>query len=302
MMRSGRTDGGVTIVEAAFALPILFMFVMALADLGMWTFNSNQATNAARDGARTAIIDHRDADDPTKATYQAVVARIEERLAGRSLSVQNVDIDCVSAGVEIGCAGAHPGRDQIRVKVDWSWDLVTPIAGVVGVDKGVASGTATMAIVGKPGAPPPANPPTPTSSTSSTSIPTTPTTAPGPCTVTNFIASPDPAGYQGNTKALEPVDIYFTVAGSGCSGLAVQVLTPTDPADPADVAQVQSATCKTCPSSPSAPTNHHWEYKSSDKVWKDGCAQVWVFWAPGAAGEYKSSFEVGSGNCEVPSS
>lgn len=300
MMREQRDDRGVTIVETAFALPILFMFVMGLADLGIWTFNANQATNAARDGARAAIIDYRYADDPTHESYQAVVERIEQRLAGRSLSVENVEVSCVRADGGTGCAGAHADRDQIRVEVDWTWDLVTPVAGIIGLDEGEASGVATMTIVGKPGVTPP-DPPDTTTSTSSTSAPSTSTTTPGPCAISNFTVSPDPAGYQGNTKALQTIDIRFTVAGSGCSGLAVQLLTPMDPTDPTDAPKVQSATCKTCPSSPSAPTNQHWEYRSSDKVWNDGCAEVRVFWAEGPTGEHKSQFKVGSGSCGVPS-
>lgn len=265
MRRAGRRDGGVTIVEAAFALPILFMFIMGLADLGMWTFNANQATNAARDGARAAIIDHRFADDPTSDTFEAVVERIESRLAGRSLDVQNVEIECVRADGGTGCAGAHPDRDQIRVEVDWSWDLITPVAAVVGVDRGNASGVATMTIIGRAGDPPPADPPVSTTSTSTSTTTSTSTIPPGPCDVTGLQVTPSPATLQGSSGSLDRIEIKFNASGAGCTGLAVQLSPPNSQ-------QVQSATCKTCGS-----TSNTWEYTSNDKVWSTGCASVRVF-------------------------
>lgn len=280
MRRDGRGDGGVSIVEAAFALPILFMFIMGLADLGMWTFNSNQATNAARDGARAAIIDYRQADIPESPTWNAVVARIESRLAGRALSVQNVHIACVRADGGTGCAGAHPDRDQIRVEVEWTWNLVTPIAGIVGVDEGAATGVATMTIVGKPGTPPPANPPSSPSSTSSTTTTSTTTTPVGVCAISAITVTPTPATLQGSAGALSPVEISFTATGAGCSGLAVQLSPPGS-------AQVQSATCKTCGSDANT-----WEYKSNAKVWSAGCASVRVF---NAQVDTTAKFWIGSG-------
>lgn len=274
-----RTDGGVTIVEAAFALPILFMFIMGLADLGMWTFNSNQATNAARDGARMAIIDYRTADDPASDTFKAVVDRIESRLAGRSLTVENVEIECVRADGGTGCAGAHPDRDRIRVEVDWSWDLVTPVAGIVGVDEGAASGTATMRIIGKAGSAPPADPPATTTSTSTTTTTSTSTIPPGTCDVTDLAVSPSPATLKNSAGSLNVVSVTFTATGTGCTGLAVQL-------SPPDSERVQSATCKTCGS-----TSNVWEYDSNDKVWSTGCASVRVF---NANVDTSAAFEVGS--------
>lgn len=279
MRRDRRRDGGVTIVEAAFALPILFMFILGLADLGMWTFNANQATNAARDGARAAIIDHRFADDPTSETFEAVVERIESRLAGRSLTVQNVAIDCVRADGGTGCEGAHPDRDQIRVRVDWSWDLITPIAAVIGVDKGNASGVATMTIVGKAGDPPPVDPPSTTTSTSTTTTTSTSTIPPAPCDITGILVTPSPATLQGSSGALNALEIKFTATGEGCTGLAVQLSPPNSQ-------QVQSATCKTCGS-----TSNTWLYDSNDKVWSTGCASVRIF---NANVDTSATFRVGS--------
>lgn len=279
MRRDRRRDGGVTIVEAAFALPILFMFILGLADLGMWTFNANQATNAARDGARAAIVDHRFADDPTSATFEAVVERIESRLAGRSLTVQNVQIACVRADGGTGCLGAHPDRDQIRVQVDWSWDLVTPVAALIGVDKGNASGVATMTIVGRAGDPPPADPPSTTTSTSTTTTTSTSTIPPAPCDITGILVTPSPATLQGSSGSLNAVEIKFTASGTGCTGLAVQLSPPNSQ-------QVQSATCKTCGS-----TSNTWVYDSNDRVWSTGCASVRIF---NANADTSATFRVGS--------
>ena len=47
-----RNEQGVTIVEAAFVIPILFLFMFALIDIGLWEYQRTQASAAARDGAR----------------------------------------------------------------------------------------------------------------------------------------------------------------------------------------------------------------------------------------------------------
>ena len=57
-----RDERGVTIVEAAFVLPLLFLFIFALIDIGLWEYQSTQASAAARDGARVGILRYLTAD------------------------------------------------------------------------------------------------------------------------------------------------------------------------------------------------------------------------------------------------
>ena len=272
-MRRGRGEGGVTIVEAAFAIPILFTFTFGLLDLGMWAYNANQASNAARDGARTGILSYQLADVEGSADWDAIVASIEGNLAGRA--VEEIDVDCLEPDdSDIACADARVDVDRIRVEASWHWDVVSPIAGIIGVDRGLASGTATMAIVGRPCLPEelggdPTDPGTcpPASTTTSTSTSTTSTTSttidPEECAVTDITVSPNPVpgGYiNGSGMMKGEISIsYDTSAVDRCDGLAVQLRNQYGEPD--------SAVCESCVDG----TSHHsWKYSSNKKIWKHG--------------------------------
>jgi Flp pilus assembly protein TadG len=54
---SRRQSAGQTLAEFALALPIIILLFMALFDFGRAVFAYNTVSNAARDGARTAIVD-----------------------------------------------------------------------------------------------------------------------------------------------------------------------------------------------------------------------------------------------------
>lgn len=256
-------ERGVTIVEAAFALPILLTFMFGLVDLGMWTFNANQATNAARDGARTAIIDFRDADDDGSVHHDAIVDAVEARLAGQA--VESVDVTCVdAAGVPLlSCDVAVVDRDSIRVDVRWNWNLVTPVAAILGYDKGAATGSATMQIVGRPLA-------------GSSATTTTTTTTPDTSTATDcavaaaeLTVSPNPITTTGNgaSQLSEALVVSFKTNGSAaCSPLWVELYNSKDASQ---VARVQ------CGCGDHA-TEFSWSYVGSDNVWKEGTGQVRV--------------------------
>ncbi len=269
-MSRRRGDDGVTIVEAAFALPILFMFIMALVDLGLWTYNSNQATNAAKDGARAGIISYTTADQAAGPDRAAIVAAIEAHVPGRRLAPGDLTVSCVrSDGVAVsgGCAAARPQfGDRLKVDVSWRWDLVSPIAGVVGSNTGLSSGTTTMALIGKPvaGTPPVAPPPPPPPSTStSTSAPPDPT----PCSVTGLSVAPSPVSPD-NQDRIRGSGLAITYTTNGvelCNGLTVQLTTPGG--------TVASAVCDVC----EVNQNHRWTYSSNDKIWIPGQATARVF-------------------------
>lgn len=278
-MRSARrSDRGVTIVEAAFALPILMMFIFGLVDIGMWTFNSNQATNAAKDGARAGILDYRLADVPDSPHWDAIVEKVESRLPGRR--IEQISISCVNpTGTRLqdlvparSCSSATVDVDRMRVDVEWNWALVTPIAGIVGVDEGRAAGSATMTIVGSPLAP---------SSTPSTTVPesTTSTTAASqPCALaasTQVTVSPNPVERSsGNdSKQLETgLTIDFTTNGStACSGLRIELdSTYKDNANKSETLKVGCG----CGDGPSA---YSWTYVGSANIWAKGTGEVRVY-------------------------
>ncbi|WP_436794007.1 TadE family protein [Actinospongicola halichondriae] len=259
-----------TVVEAAFALPILFMFMMAIIDLGMWTLNDNQATNAARDGARTGVIDYLYADVPGSADHDAIVEKIESHLPSRQIRLQDIDVRCVDpSGTELPgkCVSARVDVDRIEVAVDWTWSLITPIADLIGVQEGRASGVATMAIIGVPvaGTPPVS---TPTSGPPTTPPSTPPTTAATECAITNIQVTPDPVRSKDNGQLKSDIRIHYDINQvDRCNALAVHLVTPGG--------TVVSAICDDCELSDS---HHDWDYSSVAKDWKPrGLATVRIF-------------------------
>lgn len=257
-IRSQGRERGVTVVEAAFALPILLTFIFGLVDLGMWTLNVNQATNAARDGAREAILGHVGADVPGGSAEQAVLDAVEAHL---DRDPERVDISCVDPdGTALpSCANAQVDVDRVRVEVEWHWRLVTPIAAILGYDEGRAHGSATMTIVGSPlaGA-------APTATTTSTTTTTTPDS-----TVCDTLLSVSPPTVHttgpGASQLREAVVVDFTTNGSAtCDDLRIELYSSRS------VKRVESVSC----GCGDGPTSFSWSYVGSDNTWKPGTGTV----------------------------
>jgi hypothetical protein len=252
-----RREAGVTVVEAAFVVPLLFMFIFGLVDLGMWTLNSNQASNAARDGARAGIlayplrgVDLVTEDQQARAT---IVAAIEDHLPEGTLEDSDVTITCLrSDGASVSCTDAGP--DRVRVDVAWAWRLVTPVATVLGIDEGAATGSATMEIVGRPlaVAPPGSDP--------DADDPLQP-----PETVAckaNDLTTPTQVFTKGN-QLTAPMTITFTYVEGDCHDLRI-VLTGTRQSTSETVTHFCG-----CGDGP----EHSWTYAGSNNIWQNNGKQ-----------------------------
>lgn len=274
MQHRARGSRGVTIVEAAFAIPILFTFIFGLVDLGMWTFNANQATNAARDGARLGIIDFQQADVPISDMHEAIVEAVGSRL--EDAKVETVVVSCVNpAGVLVAdadgdgrrCEHAKIDVDSIKVDVEWTWDLVTPVAAILGYDRGEATGTATMRLVGRPLAP--TAPPTDGGGDEEDEETEEPPPPPPPattCAVTVLKIEQPSEGvvrkkhgntYTGQLKKALPVE-FITNGDVTCTDLRVQVESPSG--------QTVEVSCG-CDHEPPRPPEYRWSYDGSDNIW-----------------------------------
>lgn len=69
-----RRSRGQGLVEFALVLPLFLLLVMGIMDLGLAVFSYNSITNAAREGARLAIVNQDAASVTAKANSQARVA------------------------------------------------------------------------------------------------------------------------------------------------------------------------------------------------------------------------------------
>ena len=208
MRLRARGDGGAVIVEAALILPWLFLLVAGSLDFGNFSLQRSQASSAARDGARYAILHYKCADglgpgcggssDETKIESTALAR------AGTQINPK-VDAHCYGPGEANWktCSDAIPDVDYIEVTVSWTSQKLTGIAGPLLPGKVISS--SRMSIVGLP-----------TTAGGGTALPPTPPPPPPPppsaCTVSKVAATS--LTLKSNGKQLEN-DGVVTISTNG---------------------------------------------------------------------------------------
>lgn len=140
-------------VEAAFVIPILFVFIFGLIDFGLWTLQKGQATSAARDGARAGIVlPLQNASSSTEtANENKIKAAVAARLTTGQVNPNDIDISCINGatGAVKDCDDVQSGFDRIRVEVEWQRPFLTFVGSAFG-NASTITGTSTMVIVGQP--------------------------------------------------------------------------------------------------------------------------------------------------------
>jgi len=119
-------DAGQSLVETALILPVLLLLLMGVWDFGRAIYAYISISNAARDGARVAIVDQRNGMSGQPLAAEAAA----DQATSLGLS-PNTDVDvafllpdgspCVP--VEVGCIA--------RVDVRYTYTAMTPIIGNV---------------------------------------------------------------------------------------------------------------------------------------------------------------------------
>jgi Flp pilus assembly protein TadG len=105
---------GQALVEFALVLPILVLLLVGVFDFGRAIFAYNSVSNAARSGARMAIVDQNADAIRTAATREAV----------------GLDPLVVNVTYEVGCATPETGC-IVTVEVNHTWQAATPILGSI---------------------------------------------------------------------------------------------------------------------------------------------------------------------------
>jgi Flp pilus assembly protein TadG len=111
-----RRQEGQSMVEVALVLPVLLLILLGIFDFGRAIFAYNLVSNAAREGARAAIVDQ----NPT-------VVEDEARATAISLdpALMTVTFTTCAPPIKIGC--------EAIVTVDYEWSAITPLmSSVVG--------------------------------------------------------------------------------------------------------------------------------------------------------------------------
>jgi hypothetical protein len=111
--RTGKGEGGQSLVEFALVLPIFLLVLFAIIDFGM-AFNAwLTVTNSAREGGRLA-------------TVGASAADVETRVRHTAGSIGD------DVTVTVTNAQGDPG-ESVVVDVSYDYSLITPMANIMGI-------------------------------------------------------------------------------------------------------------------------------------------------------------------------
>ena len=135
-LKRGTRNGekGQSLAEFVMVLPIFLILVFSIIDFGMGFHAWLTVTNSAREGARLGAVRAPaggacDNDPSTQATN--IDCRVRETADSLQPGEPHAD-DHRRAG--------HPGLLQSLLKVDYDYDLITPLDGLLGLISGGAVG------------------------------------------------------------------------------------------------------------------------------------------------------------------
>ena len=115
LIRARRKNGekGQALVEFTLLVPIFLLLLFAIIDFGMGFYSWITVTNAAREGARLGAV---------LATQQEIEDRVYQ-----AASLPN---EATKMTVVVTNAQGQPGQ-SVTVTVNYDYDLITPLAGIV---------------------------------------------------------------------------------------------------------------------------------------------------------------------------
>lgn len=108
----GPGERGQALVEFALVSIIFFILVFGIIDFGMGIHSWLKVTSAAREGARVGAV---------HATQPEIIARVQDAAD---------NLDQTDLTVTVTNAEGDPG-EAVTVQVDYVYDLITPLAGIL---------------------------------------------------------------------------------------------------------------------------------------------------------------------------
>jgi len=115
-----RNERGTAIIETALTLPLLLFVCVGIVELGRAYQTSQVLTNAAREGARIAVLPNQAAD--------AVDSRVRQYLGiGGLVSDSSVGVTVTPVTVATGATATAPGS-QVTVTYPFTFIVMQPVA------------------------------------------------------------------------------------------------------------------------------------------------------------------------------
>ena len=130
-----RETCGAEVVEFALVLPVLLFLLAGIIDMGFLFNNYETLTNAAREGARVAIL--------PGASDMDVEARVKQYVQADGMNPDAVDTDI--AAVQIALPGGVVNGMKVTVSYPYNYMVLGPIAAMVQSSRTFDSVTLTAA-------------------------------------------------------------------------------------------------------------------------------------------------------------
>ncbi|WP_461048887.1 TadE family protein [Terrabacter koreensis] len=121
-------------MEFAIVLPVLFVVIAGIVDFGRYFFAQIEVTNAAREGARVAIVTRGPTPDPVPVITDRVKAALP------NVGAASITISPIST-----CATGSTADASVNVQVPFSWIVMGPAIRMV---RGTWSGSQFVSSTG----------------------------------------------------------------------------------------------------------------------------------------------------------
>jgi Flp pilus assembly protein TadG len=125
-----KSHRGQALVEFAIILPVMVLMFMGVWDLGRGIFAYNEVSNAAREAARTGIVNQNPDDIAARAAQQALSLGLSPTAATTCPSPDGASGTCVkfrSENLSTDCSSPLSVGCVVDVTVKYSYTPITPI-------------------------------------------------------------------------------------------------------------------------------------------------------------------------------
>ncbi len=137
-----RDPAGQSLVEFALILPILILIVLGVMNFGYGFAARASLVNAAREGARYAMVNPTDAagicgrvvETASLAQPELSMITVSYQNSEHESGVERIELTCADEGLDGGisadqlsAAGDDPGRDQVSVRIAHELSALTPL-------------------------------------------------------------------------------------------------------------------------------------------------------------------------------
>ncbi len=123
--RGLRSERGAELVEMALVLPILLLLIAGIVDFGFLLHSYQVSTNAAREGARIAMLPGYDADG-----WDTVKQRVVDYYTSAGLTQSTDNVTVAPEAIALG-GGATAAGVRVSAAYTYNFLLIGPILGII---------------------------------------------------------------------------------------------------------------------------------------------------------------------------